>query len=358
MIDAMLVLDRQNRVMDLNLAARKLSGVSLFSALGKDFYEVLPDLRGIAPDSDISAQLTGEVTLTLAGALHYYELQINSLTDTDSKVIGRLVALHDITQRKQEQVQLQKAYAELEDRIQDRTSDLQKANLQLRKSRDHLRALTSALQDAEAIERRKIAAELHDRVGQNLTALNLNLKRMVNKLPAEEHSHAQSILTDSAALLEETTRQVRNVMADLNPPMLEEYGLIPALTWHGDKFCERTGITVKVTGDQPAKRLPERIEMALFRIAQECLNNVAKHSQASTVMIALRITREEIILLLEDNGVGFDSDQTGQPGQQPHWGLITMRERAQSIGGDLSIQASPGEGTRLQVSLRRDSDDN
>jgi two-component system sensor histidine kinase UhpB len=193
-------------------------------------------------------------------------------------------------------------------------------------------------------------------VGQNLTALNLNLKRLQNKLSGENKDPLQNILTDSANLLEETTRQVRSVMADLNPPMLEEYGLVPAMSWYGDKFCERTGVAVHITGDQLKLRMPQRVELTLFRIAQECLNNVAKHAQASHVEIVFQVSRDAVIMSLEDNGAGFEPENVSAKSSQPHWGLLTMKERALSVGGELSIHTAVGKGTRVEVTVRRMQD--
>lgn len=354
--DCMLVLDLQNRIMDLNMSAQIMTGSTYFKLAGKNLSDAIPELRGMVPEEDGVWQIKGDVTLSNDGSPQYYELQVMPLTEGVSKVIGRLVVLHDITRRKQEQSQLENAYTELEDRISERTEALQATNFLLRESHDQLRSLTSILQEAEAIDRRKIAAELHDRVGQNLTALNLNLKRLQNKLSYEENVQIQSILADSASLLEETTRQVRNVMADLNPPMLEEYGLVPALTWYGEKFYERTGVAVQVACEQMNMRLPQRVESTLFRIAQECLNNVAKHSQASIVIIRIELSQEAIILCLEDNGSGFEPEKTHPTNDLPHWGLLTMKERALSIGGDLNIQSSPGKGARIEVVVRRTED--
>jgi PAS domain S-box-containing protein len=354
--DCMFVLDLQNRIMDLNLSAQRMTGLTYLKLAGRNLSDAIPELRGMVPEEEGVWHLKGDVTLNKDGSAQYFELQVMPLTEGSSRVIGRLVVLHDITRRRQDQSQLEKAYAELEDRISERTEALQATNFLLRESHDQLRSLTSILQESEAIERRKIAAELHDRVGQNLTALNLNLRRLQNKLPSEENTQVQSILADSASLLEETTRQVRNVMADLNPPMLQEYGLVPALTWYGEKFYERTGVAVQVFCEQMNMRLTERVESTLFRIAQECLNNVAKHSQASSVTIRIEVLQEALSLCLEDNGSGFEPEKTHPNDDQPHWGLLTMKERALSIGGDLNIQSSPGKGARIEVVVRRTED--
>ena len=228
--------------------------------------------------------------------------------------------------------------------------------VEIQKSHRQLQLLTARLEEVQEIERRQIAAELHDRVGQSLTALNLNLTSIQNKLSPEGSHALQSRLADSLDLVEETTRQVRNVMADLNPPLLEEYGLLPALHWFCEKFSTRTGIQVAFNGPAEIDRLTTRQETTLFRIAQEALNNTAKHSQAKEVRVSWSSGGNTFLLCLEDDGRGFDP-ATVAGLDPPHWGLITMQERAASIGGELDIQATPGRGVRVSGEIRKGPDD-
>lgn len=227
---------------------------------------------------------------------------------------------------------------------------------ELGQSQIELRQLAARLQDVQEHERRQIAAELHDRVGQNLTGLNLNLQIIQNQTPPEAEAAIQNRLEDSLRLVEETTRQVRDVMADLVPPLLDEYGLASALRWYCDGFSRRLGIAVQTYGQDGAPRLPRPAEIALFRIVQEALNNIARHAHASSASVTLETSSDLARLTVRDNGAGFDPARPAPADEGPHLGLLTMKERAASVGGMLSLQSKPGEGTTICVEVPRGRD--
>lgn len=221
----------------------------------------------------------------------------------------------------------------------------------LRASTEQLQALSRRLVDIQETERRQFSRELHDRIGQNLTALSINLDILKTQLSSEESKEFRSRLDDSAALLESTTGAIENVISELRPPMLDDYGLLPALQWYGNEFSSRTGIEVSVHGDEQMERLAPANEIALFRIAQEALNNVVKHANAERVNVNLESLGAEWILSVTDDGAGFDT--TPGPGQRrrPGLGMVTMRERTQAIGGQFEVGAAPGRGTRVVVRI-------
>ncbi|MCU0485789.1 MAG: PAS domain S-box protein [Anaerolineales bacterium] len=224
---------------------------------------------------------------------------------------------------------------------------------ELQRSHEQLQALTYRLQEVREAERRQIASELHDQVGQNLTGLSLNLTIVENSLIGEANLAVRGRLQDSLRLVEETTRKVRDVMADLHPPVLDEYGLVSALSWYSAQYSRRTGLDIQVTGEPIEPRLPLDVEMALFRLAQEALNNVAKHAQASLVEITVESTDHSICLTVRDDGSGFDTQALDHPSAQPHWGFLSMEQRAASIGGHLTIQSAPGKGTSITVQVKK-----
>ena len=228
---------------------------------------------------------------------------------------------------------------------------------EIKQSREQLRSLAFRLQEVQEFERRQIAAELHDRVGQNLTGLNLNLQIIENQLNPGTNGPVRSRLVDSLKLVEKTTRQVRNVMADLHPPALDEYGLISALQWYCEDYSQRTGIAARVIGDEFEPRLPANIEMVLFRLVQEALNNVAKHARASQVVIVAESTPDTACLKVEDDGRGFDLKTFHIPNGEPHCGLIHMQQRAASIGAQLNIASAPGQGTQISIQITRRPDE-
>jgi len=187
-------------------------------------------------------------------------------------------------------------------------------------------------------------------VGQELTALSLNLTIIAEALPAPGTQKVRERLADSQDLLEDTTRHLRNIMVELRPPGLDELGLLAALKEHAGQVARRTEVKVTVSGVEPRPRLASTEEIALFRIAQEALNNIVKHAQASEAVICLQQSATSVVLSITDNGIGFDTGS--RPILSGHgMGTSTMRERAEAIGAELTLDSTPGEGTHLSVEL-------
>jgi signal transduction histidine kinase len=222
---------------------------------------------------------------------------------------------------------------------------------EIQQTGSQLRAMAVRLQEVQELERHHIASELHDRVGQNLTGLNLNLQIIQNQVAALQKPALQTRLDDSLRLVEQTTRLVRDVMADLVPPQLEEYGLVSALRWYAGIYTGRTRQEVQVVGNELEPRLDPKTEIAFFRIVQEALNNIARHARASKVTISVEADASLARVCVTDNGMGFDPGRFPRPGDL---GLITMKERAASVGGLVIIQSAPGQGTTVRIEFRRD----
>ena len=216
----------------------------------------------------------------------------------------------------------------------------------LRQAAQDLHGLTRRLVQAEEAERRRVARELHDRVGQSLSALNMNLDIIARESGALAPALRRR-LDDSLALVDGTLQSIESVMADLRPPLLDEYGLAAALVLHAEEFAQRTGVTATVTDRTPeaTKRARPEAAVALFRIAQEALNNVLKHAQATSVHLEVSATDEELLLDVHDDGRGFDPAAA----RRGRWGMTTMRERAEAAGGQLHVDANPGQGTRIHA---------
>ncbi|TET51460.1 MAG: response regulator [Anaerolineales bacterium] len=232
-------------------------------------------------------------------------------------------------------------------RLQDERDRAEQA---LQRRTKELRALTARLAEAEEEHRRRIAQELHDQVGQNLTALGINLNIVRSQLENGENGPIAARLEDSLAIIEQTTERIRDLMADLRPPVLDDYGLVAAVRWYCEQFSSRTGIETTVEGDDPDPRLPTAIETALFRVAQEALTNVTKHSQATQVTVSVTDKGNLVRLVIADNGVGFDATDTPPRGG---WGLLTMTERAEAAGGRCRIISGRGKGTQIIVEVER-----
>ena len=171
-----------------------------------------------------------------------------------------------------------------------------------------VRGLTRRLADAEEMERQRLSRELHDRVGQNLTALGLNLSVLQSTLPPEAAAASGARIDDSLTLLAETVERVRDVMSDLRPPMLDDFGLLSALHWYAAKVASRTGLTIVVEGAEPAPRMAPSVAIAVFRISQEALTNVVKHARARRVEITVTPHGTGLRLMVADDGAGFDRE--------------------------------------------------
>lgn len=215
-----------------------------------------------------------------------------------------------------------------------------------------LRLLSHRLFEVKENERRRLARELHDRVGANLTALSLNLKMLRGEMAADGLRQANARLDDCEAILDQTDLLVRDVLADLRPPGLDELGLAAALTEHARQAAGRGGFSAAVSSAEGMARLPPATEITLFRIAQEALTNVAIHAQATAATLTLESGPDTVVLTIADNGRGFD---TGAPPKEPRasLGLVNMRERAESAGGTLRVESAPGQGTRVIVEAPR-----
>jgi len=199
-------------------------------------------------------------------------------------------------------------------------------------------------------ERRAIARELHDRVGQTLSALNINLIIMRGQIPPESLERVGARFDDSMQLVGETITLVRDVMSNLRPAVLDDYGLEAALQSHVDEYRSRYGI--KVIFDRPARPIPRlgpSIEMTFLRIAQEALMNIARHANATQVTLSLWQEGDSVCMTIRDNGSGIVSwQQANRPGSH---GLTIMRERAEAFGGTLNVGSVPGKGTKIEMSI-------
>jgi len=221
----------------------------------------------------------------------------------------------------------------------------------LARSEQQRRAVSRRLMNVEEVQRRSLNRELHDRVGQNLSALQLNLATLRIELDGGTTGAASERLHDAQSLLEATSNQVRDVMADLRPAALDDFGLLAALRDHAAGVAARLRIAISVRGEDLEARLPLATEMALFRIVQEALNNVALHAGAHQVEIVLRATPRAVRLSVADDGTGFDA--ASPPRRAAHYGIATMRERAEAVGARLRIVSRPGKGCRVEVELKR-----
>jgi PAS domain S-box-containing protein len=228
---------------------------------------------------------------------------------------------------------------------------LQNARLfsNLQASREQLQALSRRLVEVQEAERRAISRELHDETGQAITSLKLGLGVLQREegLTEAAHAHIDELRRTVDAIMDGLHRLAVN----LRPLSLDRYGLIPAVEQFMESFRRQTGLEVELAADGIGEdRLPDEVETVLYRAVQEGLTNIARHAQASRASVILRGQPESITLIVEDDGSGFEMGQEFGPG---HLGLLGMRERAQIIGGNLTVESKPGSGTTIFVEVPR-----
>ena len=207
-------------------------------------------------------------------------------------------------------------------------------------------AFVAAVNAVREEEKSRVARELHDELAQSLTALKMDAMWLRNHF-AGLHVVAEARLTDMLQMLDHTISATRRIAADLRPLLLDDLGLVPAIEWLVHSFNQRTGVACTLAADE-ALELQEPYATAIFRIVQESLANVTKHAGASAVTVALERIPGAITLAISDNGCGFT---VGAPRKPQSLGLMGLRERALLLKGTLSIASTPGQGTRIEVSI-------
>src|SRR5208282_3549293 len=223
------------------------------------------------------------------------------------------------------------------------------AQLEIERSREELRALSRHLQTVREEEKARIAREVHDELGSTLTALKMDLDivgerwRDAPQLVRQKHA-AMEKLVDAAVA---TTRRI---VTDLRPSILDDLGLSAALRWQALEFAKHSGAQVHVDAGATDHQPGRDVALALFRIFQETLTNVARHAKATEVWVKLMATSDAFVLQIRDNGVGLSSDDLSKPASH---GLRGIRERAQQVGGDVTVSSQPGAGTTVVISVPR-----
>jgi signal transduction histidine kinase len=226
---------------------------------------------------------------------------------------------------------------------------IQQARLfeQIRAGRERLRLLSGQLLRAQETERRSIARELHDEIGQALTALKINLQA----LQRGKATDLKSRLDESLSIVDRTLQQVRDLSLDLRPSMLDDLGLQAALRWYLDRVGQRAGLAVQFVAGVIDAPLPAELQTVCFRVAQEALTNVVRHAQASKVRVEMRLAGAELELLILDDGVGFDVRAAmSRATRGGSLGLLGVRERVTLLGGRIALDSSD-KGTEVRVWL-------
>ncbi|HEX4341967.1 MAG TPA: sensor histidine kinase, partial [Verrucomicrobiae bacterium] len=203
------------------------------------------------------------------------------------------------------------------------------------------------LVEAQETERRNIARELHDEIGQALTVMQINLQAM---LQSPDKGALTPRLNQNLAVVERVLEQVQDISLNLRPSILDDLGLVPALRWYTDRQATLLGLKIKFLADPLAHRLDSVIETECFRVAQEALTNVARHARAKSVTVELHLKNRRLHLYVRDDGAGFDvAAIREQAVQGASLGLLSMEERAALAGGQLKLNSTPGRGTEVHA---------
>jgi len=258
----------------------------------------------------------------LKGSRRWLETHAVPLKDTAGKIITLLGVTRDITQRK-------------------------KHEAEITNTTEQLRQLTSHLQTVREDERKRIAREIHDELGQQLTAIKMDTVWIDQQIPVETVA-IKDKLQNMLELLDGSHQSVRKILNELRPAVLDDNGLLEALQWQGRQFTESTGTPMHFASNQTSIKLPQETAICIFRVYQEALTNIMRYAGAGKVLSSLNIINNSIILTIEDDGKGFD---TGMAETKKRFGLLGMKERVNSLKGKFDLVSSPGKGTKIVISL-------
>ena len=325
-IDGILMLDAEGNIVDGNSSFARMHGYTIDELLRMNLRQLdTPDTLDLAP---------GRIRRIQAGETLGFEVEhfhkdghivpldvAASAIDIDGKQY--VLAFHrDITERR-------------------------RAEQEIRRSQQALRGLSKAANEALEAERRRTARELHDELGQSLTALKMDLESLRSALPPSQPDLGDRVQS-MHALLDGTIAATRRIAADLRPLMLDDLGLAAALDWLTHNFSKHTGIATDLVIDDSVAQVPEPIASALYRITQESLTNVAKYAEASAAEIRLERDGDWVELLVRDNGRGIDAADQDKRGT---FGLLGIRERVSLLGGEVAIKGAPGQGSEVRARI-------
>jgi PAS domain S-box-containing protein len=309
------ITDPTGHISGWNAAAERTFGFTAADVLGRTPDETFASPRARGYLGDLLARLRAGQEVrgthenrTRDGRAIWCEWHNTPLFDEDGAYVGSVAMAVDVTER--------------------------------RKSEQALRALSQQVLTVQEQERRALARELHDEVGQVLTAVAINLQTLTALCPPD----ARPTLDDSAAIVAEAIRQVRGLSLDLRPPMLDDFGLAAAVKWYAGQQARRAGLPITVDAGETVPRLPAELEAGCFRVMQEAVTNALRHARATTIRVRLLNLGGELLLEVADDGAGFDPAASNGG-----FGLTGMRERAELLGGALAVVSAPGRGTTITL---------
>ncbi len=346
------VLDRDGRIVRFNRACERATGYSFQEVQGKCLWELLLDPGEIEPAKAHFAELRagrfpGEhehLWVARDGTRRTIAWTNAALPDESGNVAFIISTGLDVTERKRAERQLQELNATLEQRVAERTSVIEQRAVQLR-------ALAAELTQAEQRERRRLAGLLHDHLQQLLVGARFGLDTLKSRLREQP---LRDSLRQVDELLAQSIGASKSLASELSPPILYDGGLAAALEWLGEQMRERHGLTVRVRADERADPAAEDVAVLCFQAVRELLFNVVKHARTDAAEVSMSpVDGRSLRIVVADRGAGFDA--SAGHGRGENLGLFGIRERIESIGGQVEIDSAPGRGTRvtLQAPLRQ-----
>jgi len=335
--EAVMLFDQTYHCLDANTHACGLTGYNRHELLNKPLNDLfhsdvsddsLPEVTTWRPNEKIILE---KQMRAKDGSPWYAELMLQQLAD------GRIISfIRDITKQKKTELALMES-----------TREFRKTTAQLRELSDHLLDIREA-------ERKNIAREIHDELGQQLTILKMDISWLHQKLQKYEDPSVLQKTGDTLQLLNETIKTVRRIATELRPSMLDDLGLIEAIEWQSKEFEKRSGICITFESGVAHVPVSNSIATSLFRIYQEALTNVARHAKAKNVFSNMQLENDQLILTIKDDGIGFDMQTLGI---KKTLGLLGMKERTHMMGGRFEINSKAGEGTTIVITTSLLSDD-
>ncbi|WOD15571.1 PAS domain-containing sensor histidine kinase [Paraburkholderia kirstenboschensis] len=330
-MEAIITIDEQQRVVLFNPMAEQVFGCSAMDAIGAPLERFIPE------------------RFRAAHARHVEQFGVTGVSD---RQMGRQRVLSGL-RANGEEFPIEASISQIRDggarlytvMLRDVTERVRAEEAQQR-AREELRELSANLQKIREEEKTRIARELHDDLGQQLTALKMDISSVEEALDGSASELVRDHLQGMRRLIDVTVASVRRIAADLRPVMLDDLGLIPAVEWLANDFTNRYGIDVERDIETGDARFSPAGATALFRIVQEALTNVARHADATRVTLSLRAGDEGVVLRIADNGQGVRRD--GEPAGKS-FGLLGIRERAHMLGGAVDIHSAQGNGFALSV---------
>jgi PAS domain S-box-containing protein len=359
--DAVITTDTEAKVTFLNPVAEAMTGWKSGEAVGQPletvFNLISEETRQQAPnpvakvlrDGTVARLANHPALIARDGREAAIDDSAAPILDATGKLCGVVMVFHDVTERRRAERALREAYEGLDRRVQERTAELNMAN-------ENLRDLSAQLMKVQDDERRRLARELHDSVGQILAALSMNIAVVQSQSHKLDAVGATAVL-ENAQLVQQASNEIRTLSHLLHPPLIEIAGLASALSWYVDGFSERSKIQVDLEIPADFGRLPNDNELAVFRIVQECLTNIHRHSGSNTAAIRIQKEHDRLTLEVQDHGKGISLEKqlelsgSGRSGV----GFRGMRERLRQLGGTLEIR-SDGTGTIVSATLRLSND--